>query len=338
MSLPYVWEMFQFRALPMYQNFFLKNSLLARSFILVSARYLVLVFTVYWLTKKKRTLALTTLIAMAAATILLPEAASLFLGRDPEGKHWIRRLLMPLSFPMVGAICCQFYRRQAWFKLKGQVGSLMVLIGLGIIFLFGLRVQVAASNRYAKWFQRSADKQAVFDWLNMNGKVTETVATLDSGLIAEIPAFTKLDNLVPITTRSLATTDETLERFLVAAGFYRLSDDDIRYLLWSGDISAGDPVLVKELAEKLPEAEGSWVSRIFYFTADDQGQIFRLSQEKRELAVDEYRKGTRRKYPVDYLLVGPMERKLLGGDTLAGKYEMVFEDNSYSIYKVTAIE
>lgn len=333
-SLPYVWEMFQFRASPMYQNFFWKNSLPARSFISVSARYAVLVFIAYWLTKKKRTLALMVLMAMVTATILLPEAASLFLGRDPEGKHWIRRLLMPLAFPLSAVVISEVYRRQTWFKLKRRVSSSLVLIGLGMIFLFGVRVQVSASRKYARWFHRPEDKQIVFDWFNLNGKDGETVATLDSGLIAEIPAFTKLDNLVPITTRSVATIGETLERFLQAANFYRLSAEDVSYLLWSGDISVGDSARVQELAEILPESKGSWVSRIFYFTANDEGQIFSLSRERRETAIEEYREGMGEKYRVDYLLVGPMERKLFGGDTLAGKYEKVFENDSYSVYRV----
>ena len=46
-SLPYVLEMIQFRALPMYQNFFLKNSLPARSFVLISARYIILIGVVF---------------------------------------------------------------------------------------------------------------------------------------------------------------------------------------------------------------------------------------------------------------------------------------------------
>lgn len=335
-SLPYVWEMFQFRASPLYQNFFLKNSLASRSFISMSTRYAMFVLATFWLTRKKRNSLLTVLIAASAAVILLPEAANLFLGRDPEGKHWIRRLLMPLAFPLAAVILNEVYLRQNWFKLKKRQASILALIGLGAIFLFGIRVQISASQRYIQWFHRPADKQELFDWFNLNGKDGEAAATLDSGLIAEIPAFTKLNNAVPITTRSIATTDETLERFLETAGLYRLAADDVRYLLWSGGISVGDPFRVQELGQLLPDSKGSWVSRIFYFTADNEGQIFSLSPEKREAAVSEYRQGIGRKYRVDYILVGPIERKLLGGDALAERYEKVFENGSYLIYKLTA--
>lgn len=333
-SSPYIWEMFQFRSLPMYQNFFLKNSLLARSFILVSSRYAILLGAAFWLTKKRRKIPLIVLMAVIMATILLPEAANLFLGRDPEGKHWIRRLLMPLSFPLAAVVCDEVYRRQTCFKLKRRASSALVLIGLGTIFLFGARVQILASERYARWFHRQEDKQSLFNWFNLHGNAGEAVATLNSGLIAEIPAFTKLDNAVPITTRSIATTEETLSRFLEVARLYRLPPEDIGYLLWAGEISADDPARIRELAEIVPDSKGSWVSRIFYFTANDGGQVFSLSRERREDVAKEYREGIDKEYRIDYLLVGPVERKILGEDTLAGRFPMVYKNESYSVYRV----
>ena len=332
-SLPYVLEMIQFRALPMYQNFFLKNSLPARSFVLISARYIILIGVVFLLTRGKRAIPLIVLMAVIMATILLPEASNLFLGRDPEGKHWIRRLLMPLSFPLAAVLCDEVYRRQTCFKLKRRVSSALVLIGLGTIFLFGARVQISASEKYAEWFHRQEDKQSLFDWFNLHGNIGETVATLSSGLIAEIPAFTKLDNAVPITTRSIATTEETLSRFLEVARLYRLSSEDVGYLLWTGEISADDPDRTRKLAEIIPDSKGAWISRIFYFTANDEGQIFSLSREKREAVVEEYREGMGPKYRIDYILVGPIERKILEEDTLVDRFPIVYKNESYSVYR-----
>ena len=333
-ALPYVWEMHQFRISPLYQNFFSKNSLPARSFVSISARYAVLLSVAYWLTKKKRTPALTILMATVAATIVLPELASLFLGRDPEGKHWIRRLLVPLAFPLAAVVCGDVYRRQTWFKLKRRASSALVLIGLGMIFLFGVRVQISASEKFAGWFHRQEDKQSLFDWFNLNGKAGETVATLNSGLIAEIPAFTKLDNVVPITTRSVATTQETLSRFLEVARLYQLPPEDVGYLLWTGEISADDPARARELAEMLLDSKGSWVSRIFYFTANDEGKIFFLSRKRRESVIEEYRERIETKYRIDYILVGPVEKKMLEGDTLVDRFPIAYKNGSYSVYRV----
>lgn len=339
-GIPYIIEMQKFKFSPFYQDFFLKNTFSPRTFFPITLRY-ILLGTLAWKIafsekRSKSFISHVVLLSALASTILLPEIANLFLGRDPEAKHWVRRLLIPLSFPLAAVLADEVYRRQNWFRLKKRAASALVLIGLGVIFLFGIRVQVLASRKYAQWFHRPADKQELFDWFNLNGRDGEAVATLDSGLIAEIPAFTKLDNAVPITTRSIATTDETLERFLETAGLYRLAADDVRYLLWSGDVSVGDPIRVQELGQLLPDSKGSWVSRIFYFTANDGGQIFSLSPKKREAAVGEYRKGIGRKYRVDYIVVGPIERKLLGGEALAERYGKVFENGSYLIYKATA--
>ena len=240
---------------------------------------------------------------------------------------------MPLSFPLAAVLCDEVYRRQTCFKLKRRVSSALVLIGLGTIFLFGARVQISASEKYAEWFHRQEDKQSLFDWFNLHGNIGETVATLSSGLIAEIPAFTKLDNAVPITTRSIATTEETLSRFLEVARLYRLSSEDVGYLLWTGEISADDPDRTRKLAEIIPDSKGAWISRIFYFTANDEGQIFSLSREKREAVVEEYREGMEPKYRIDYILVGPIERKILEEDTLVDRFPIVYKNESYSVYR-----
>ena len=68
-------------------------------------------------------------------------------------------------------------------------------------------------------------------------------------------AFTKLDNAVPITTRSIATTEETLSRFLEVARLYRLSSEDVGYLLWTGEISADDPDRTRKLAEIISDSK-----------------------------------------------------------------------------------
>jgi hypothetical protein len=333
LALPYAGEMFRFRISPTYWDFFLKNSLPARSFVLVSVRYVILILAVFWLTRGKRSLPLTVLTAAALATILLPEAANLFLGRDPEGKHWIRRLLIPLSFPLAAVVCDEVYRRQTFFKLKRRVSSALILIGLVTIFLFGVRVQILASERYARWFYRQEDKQSLFDWFNLYGNAGETVATLSSGLIAEIPAFTKLDNAVPVTTRSIATTEETVSRFLEVARLYRLSPDDVGYLLWTGDISVHDPERVRILEGIVPDSKGSWVSRLFYFTANDNGNIFSLSREKREAVIGEYEEGLGAIYRIDYILIGPFEKRILKEDVFAGKFQAVYKNGSYEVYR-----
>lgn len=340
-SLLYGWEMLQFRTLPMYENFVLKNSLPAKSFIGVSARYLVMIFAVFWLTRRRRTLSLTVLIAAAMATILLPEVAQLFLGRDPEGKHWIRRLLMPLAFPLVAVFIGEVYRRQTWLKLKRRMGMIVARFGIVAVFLFGVRIQINASEKYAQWFRRSEEKQALFHWFNLNGKTGAAVATLDSGLVAEIPAFTTLDNVVPITTRSIATTDETLDRFLEVALMYQITPDDVEFLLRTDKISSDDSAREQELARILPDVQGSWVSRIFYFTANEGGQVFALPRQKQEEAVGAYRQRLEQTsanphslYRIDYILLGPKEKKLLGKDTLAGRFTRVYENGAYAVYQM----
>lgn len=333
-SFPYILEMTQFRTLPMYQNFFLKNSLPERSFISISIRYAILVGVVFWLTKGKQKIPLTVLMAVIVSTIILPEVANLILGRDPEGKHWIRRLLIPLAFPLAAVACELVYRKQTFFKLTKQSGYALFSIGLGVIFLFGVRVQISASEKYSHWFSRPADKQAIFDWFNANGYQGEVLATLDSGLIAEIPAFTKMDNAVPVTTRSIATTEESISRFLEVATLYQLSPDDISYLLWTGEISMDDPENLRRLEKIAPDSKGSWVSRIFYFTANDNGNIFSLSREKREAVIEEYGEELGAKYRIDYVLVGPFEKRILGEDIFSGRFREEYKNESYSVYRV----
>ena len=340
-SLPYVGELLQFRALPVYQDFFLKNSLPARSFLLVTARYAALLSLAYWVTKKTQTSALTILMATMAATILLPELASLFLGRDPEGKHWIRRLLMPLSFPLAAYTMTQLYRRQRVLRLSRNVISVAAATALLLIFQFGLRVQVAASRRYTTSFHRPEDKKELFDWINQIPDKEDVIGTIDPGLVAQIPAFTDANNAIPMTTRSLATTRESLDRFLTTAAFYQLTEEAVAYLLWSGVISEQDPEEVRTLAGRYPDLQGSWISRTLYFTAADQGKLFWLSRQRREDIVTRYREQflnqvdpTAIPFRLDYMIVGPTEQTLMSQHILEGRWAKVFENSSYKVYRV----
>ncbi|KKU12014.1 MAG: hypothetical protein UX17_C0060G0001, partial [Parcubacteria group bacterium GW2011_GWC2_45_7] len=150
-GIPYGIEMQKFRLSPFYQDFFLKNTFSPRTFLPITMRYILLLIVtgkVFSLDKRRNIpISLIVVLSTLVSTMLLPEIASLFFHRDPEAKHWIRRLLMPLSFPLAAYSVTQLYGRQQIFRLSRRLTVVICIAVFFVIAQFGFRIQVSASQR-----------------------------------------------------------------------------------------------------------------------------------------------------------------------------------------------
>lgn len=320
-AIPYFYEMFQFRSTPYANDFFLKSSLPARTFFPVTARYAILIVAV-WMIVKNKSLSLIVLTAVSLSAVMLPELAVLVFGQDLEGKHWMRRILMPMSILLAVKVVNEIYLK---VKSRPKLAVLDLLLRLGFVLVifvliqFGFRVQIAASQRYAYSYYLPPEKDELLSWIKNNIRLDESIASLDISLLAEIPALTQGYNVVPITIRSMATTEESLDRFLRVAGIYQLSEESIRQLL----------------------VTGGFASRLLYFQAIDEGVVFRLSDERLRNILLQYRNVLKEEnvkmfpYRLDYVVVGPVEKDIMRTDFENNSFfKRMFSNQRYKVYKV----
>ena len=117
----------------------------------------------------------------------------------------------------------------------------------------------------------------------------------------------------------MASTDESLDRFLRIAAIYRVSSEAVADLL----------------------TQEGFISRVFYFTAIDEGRVFHLSPRHLELILLQYRNILENEnvstfpYQLDYLIVGPLERKVMNtnfSDSL--HFRTVFRNGRYQLLRV----
>lgn len=321
-ALPYLWNMWLFRGMPYVSDFFLKSSLPPRIFIPITARYLLLI-VLSSLVIRKKPKSLIVLLSFILSGIVLSDLSVLIIGYDLEGKHWLKRTAMLLSILLTAEIGQYLFdkilREHNKIKLK-RVEWVSFGIVVAIVLQFGIRVQVLASQRYAGSYVISHNKKELLDWINTETPTDSAIASLDTGLIAEIPALTRGNNVMPITIRSMATTEETLGRFLRLAAAYKIKPSDIERLL----------------------NEYGFISRIFYFKAIDSGEIFKLSKKQLKEIKSLYEKLLLQNnalesfpYKLDYIVAGPVEKLFMKGDFGTDEsLQKVYENSDYILYRI----
>lgn len=257
-AVPYFLQVWNFRQSGLAPDFFTKLSLPNRGFFDLVARQwvFVLVFLVFnkasHYGRKLRPLQTLLFLCFWIAPLLLPDLMQNVLGRDLEGKHWVRRIGYPMSIMGLGLIAGEIKRK--WVNLT--VG-LILLSSLA----YGIAVQVNMSSKAAFAYAIDKNKQELYELINTKFPPGSAIASLDWETVVNIPAKTQGFNFSPIGMRTIAPTAEALDRFLWTSALYGKSAD------W-----------VKEAFGE----NGIGTTRVYYFMHADEEAVFKVQPEKIE--------------------------------------------------------
>lgn len=317
----YMAATFNFRFSPGGEDFFLRSSSAPHKLALLTLRYvgfLVLFFLLFPVEKGKLK---AFIISMWSAPVILPILTQWLLSRNLEGDHWLQRFTMPWT--VYGAIILAgvFMERSAtanrWIKLLSSVVIIISLVSV-------VRIQISQSFQRAEKFALNEPKKQLYDWINNNISSDSVIASIDWETVGTLPAFTAMNNFAPIGIRSIAPTKELEERYLWLLGLYDANPKYVR-LMFTSPSTAG---------------AGDLIPRVFYFTYSNNKYLFDIPRVVTEKMVDNYLlikneidNGAKPPYRLDYLLVSPTEKMMIGKNSQIWKLEKVLENKKYALYK-----
>lgn len=318
---PYFVSSMIFKGTSLWQDFFYRSSTFAHNYWLLIIRYLVAIvlFAKYSRLKKLEN---KFIFSLWLAPIILPIIMQTVLGRDLEADHWISRLAIPWTVIGMSAMLGSWMVKSNYVRSK-TINVFLVFV-LIIELVAGFRIQLWQSRNKADRFIKNESLEEVFSWINGHTKVDDVIASLDWETIGSIPAFTGANNFAPIGIRSISPTKELEERYLWLFGLYDANPEYVRLMFTSPSMADA----------------GELVPRIFYFTYSNSNYLFDIPRVVTEKIVDNYlltrnkiADGAELPYRLDYILVSPTEKKIVGENSVIRKLEKVLENEKYALYK-----
>lgn len=318
-AVPYFLQVWNFRHSGLTPDFFAKLSLPKRGFFDLVARQWVFVIVFLVLHKvspygrKVRPLQTLLFLCFWIAPLLLPDLMQNVLGRDLEGKHWVRRIGYPFGIMGLSIAMTQILNKK-WIKLICLPLILLVLV-------YGLVSQAKMSYKTSDAYSQIPEKQELYDWINQNTAPGTVIASLDWETVVNIPAKTHGFNFSPIGMRTIAPTEETIDRFLWAAALYGASE---------------------EYVEQAFSTRGDGTTRALYFKFAEDNEAFFIPSELTQDIKQRYREIVSQKqnsplhpFKLNYILIGPEERQLFKLSIDKINLEQVFSNKNYLIYSAS---
>ncbi|MBI5357180.1 hypothetical protein HZB78_06250 [Candidatus Collierbacteria bacterium] len=345
---PYFLQVWQFRQSGLAADFFAKLSLPKRGFFDLTARHwiFVLVFLILnfgkVISNLPRDLAerfkssrssigtrfldfarndgksLILFLCFWIAPLILPDLMQNLLGRDLEGKHWIRRIAYPFGIMGLSIAISQIINKK-WIKLICVPLILLVLA-------YGLIRQTKMSYKIAGSYALNPDKQELYDWINQNAVPSAVIMSWRWDEMVNIPAQTHAFNFSPIGMRSILPINEAIDRYL-----------------WQSAIRGESIPEVKKAFSSIGEGgtreEGEALSRVFYFTYADENIVFNFPDEKITEIINKYKKnlalvddGKLPPYRLNYILVVKSLKFQPKKDLRTIEFNLIFNNSDYEIW------
>jgi hypothetical protein len=178
-----------------------------------------------------------------------------------------------------------------------------------------------------------------FAWLDQNTERDSVVVTPSLVTNALLPVFTHARVIMPVAVTSPAPQAEIIDRLYVAYALYGVSPEYLQKAL------AGSLGTIDEFAFGHENALTTWLFESYYVDHSIDGYFLRrtagIPSEVAAQLVKEYDQYPRRlgsllsRYQIDYLYVGPYERRFSGTDFDRQEYlEKVYDRDGVVIYKV----
>lgn len=298
-------------------DFFQKLSLPKRGFSDLVVRHVIFVGLYIFVRRKRWTINDWCFLAFWIAPLVLPNLSQEFLGRDLEGKHWIRRIGYPMSAIGFGITASSLVPK----RMLRSVGIVMT----SIVLFRAIVLQYSMAKQSAETYRQDEGKYELFDWINNNTEPDIVIASLDWEMITSLPAKTNAFNFAPIGMRTVASTDETIERYLWTYALLGATENEVEQA-FSDRLGA--------------QGEGIAVSRSVYFSYATADHVFVFPKERLTEVLGQYRnivdRVSKNEFPpfrLDYVLVRPIERQL-GQNKASLASDSVFNNERFELYAV----
>ncbi len=306
-ALPYLLNMIHFYSLDTINDFVTKSSLHNVPIPLMLIRFL-LISIILLVVVKKRDLNLVVFVSFLFGGILITPLSKILIGQDLETLHYLRRAVMPF------ATIASFIIIYNLIKNKSRLLTIISTMTIVVFWVYGIRVQLIATNLIQNNHIRNSDMEQTMDWLNKNTNQSAVIGSLDPDFSSLIPVYTDHRVFMPPTDRTVLPTYEGIERYKILSEL--LGVDSL------------------EQKNKLDDL----VSYFFVYQSYDEDRSLDTESPRRQQAekqMDELSKDSKWKdslsqVKLDYIVVTPKE-KLVKPDL--SKLEAKTSINEYIIFQ-----
>lgn len=185
----------------------------------------------------------------------------LILGRTFESFHLPNRFFQPM-FALVGAGCAGLWAAQRWPRWTKHFALLLVVM----LLTLGAARQVGVSIYTAPLHALDPESASLFEWLRVNGRPNEVVATSEESLNYVLPNYTQQFAYLPFCILSSASDLELAERFLIVL---KLLAYDVRFMM---------DELARPSSDTVRQIDLSWSFHLFRKHRLDDKEISRLRE------------------------------------------------------------
>lgn len=344
-SILYWWNFFSIQFLPWAKEFYLRiGGELTREFRVSQWKeyllYTAFALAIWVIGKRRREEKIATyLIGFILSAIVLLNL-QVITGFNPAPTVWAGHQLyfgFFLAWLVLAYWLYQILRERHLRAANAFAATLIVVVVLVVPRIIATQAYIASYLYPAHTIPENLRES--FAWLDQNIERDSVVVSPSLITNALLPVFTHARVIMPVAVTSPAAEAEIIDRLYVAYALYGVSPDYLQSAL------AGTLPKIDEFAFGHENALVTWLFESYYVDHSIDGYFLRRTAEiPSDVAaqiVKEYEQYPRRlgnllsRYQIDYLYVGPYERRFSGTDFDRQEYlEKVYDRDGVVIYKV----
>lgn len=353
--IPFIINYFQVISLPQYSDLFSRfGSEEGRYFAFAHwKRYLasmILAWLVWlWGAKTDKKPISYVIIAALLSSITVLNLQLIF-GFSVQTDHWlIKDIVWAFTFAYI-ALASWFVVSILETKGKKWVTTTLILsvIFIGSVALNNFRAATLFAENKHSLYTLSSQKTDVFEWLELNTEAGDVIMTPSLVMNTYIPLYTSNNIFIPRGLNTTASDDEMLERLFITYKVYDIDTEYLDQILLSNDTSL--PHFQKKILTSLDDDYYETAGSLYLFSAKYLNEAnteltvknskYHITYEVAEAISNQFKEYSCGvtclvKYRVDYLLLGPQEKKITIIDlSNHPSLELVAHINDTEIYKV----
>lgn len=267
----------------------------------------------------------------------------LITGFDLHFRHFESTLLLPLSALVIIYTIWQIYKSNYTGRLSivlSRIGKFYKHILISIIIFFiltGFSAQYTYARNTYQYYAVDKDSREAYDWLDRNTETDDVVLALSTEQNFLIPVFTHDNIFLPNGAISTVTTNETTERFYIASRLFGVNSSYIEEVIDginSIDYSRNEATKGYDKGKFEKAVTMMYLYHRKYY--DTRINSFVLPKEDILSGYSNYTSDVNElfsKYRIDYIFVGPHEKKV-GNIIFLNMTELVWSNDIIDIYKV----